>query len=77
MKTHYLKRNINIVKDVITKHQNQEFRNSLKFISKYVPVSFGSMLNYAHTYPVGIFESDYKILLKWYDDNKCNNVQIK
>jgi len=45
-------RNIENVENLLMKDQNQSFQNSLKFISKYAPVSFEDMLNYSHTYPL-------------------------
>jgi hypothetical protein len=69
--------NIQNVENLITKSQNQSFHKSLNFISKYSKVSFGSMANYARTYPYGSFEEDKKKLLEWYEDNKCKNIQFK
>ena len=50
---------------------------SLKFISQYSHVSWESMMNYSRSYPMGIFESDKKEWLAWYEANKCNNIQFK
>ncbi|MGD0343150.1 MAG: hypothetical protein ABSA76_15725, partial [Bacteroidales bacterium] len=50
--------NIKNVENLLTKDQNQSFQNSLKFISKYAPVSFEDMLNYSHTYPTESFKKD-------------------
>ncbi|WP_294732520.1 hypothetical protein [uncultured Flavobacterium sp.] len=61
----------------MTKVKNESFDSSLKFISKYTHVSFNSMNNYARTYPLGIFEKDKEGWLKWYEENKCNNIQFK
>ena len=69
--------NIRNVENLIDKHQNESFRNSLKFIDIYSDVSFESMTNYAGTYPFGVFEKDKKVWLKWYEENKCQNIQIK
>jgi hypothetical protein len=35
------------------------------------------MLNYAHIYPGSTFESDKIVWMKWYEENKCNNIQFK
>jgi hypothetical protein len=69
--------NIHNVENLIYKEQNASFHKSLKFISKYSNVSFESMANYARTYPSGVFEDDKTIWLKWYEDNKCKNIQFK
>jgi hypothetical protein len=57
--------------------QGKAFKNSLKFLSKYVHVSFESTLNYANIYPVDAFKKDKENWLKWYESNKCNNIKIK
>ena len=67
--------NIENVENLIMKDQNQSFKNSLKFISKYAPVSFEDMLNYSHTYPLESFRKDKEAWLKWYEDNKCKNIK--
>ena len=59
------------------KSKGNHSETSLKFIGKYTDVSFESMSNYARTYPVGIFFEDKKVWLKWYEDNKCKNIQFK
>lgn len=69
--------NIENVENLLTKNQNQSFHNSLRFISKYTKVSWESMLNYSGTYPVGKYRKDKQVWLKWYEDNKCNNIQFK
>jgi hypothetical protein len=35
------------------------------------------MLNYSHTYSIPAFEKDKGGWLKWYEENKCNNIQFK
>ncbi|OIQ18129.1 MAG: hypothetical protein BM557_07915 [Flavobacterium sp. MedPE-SWcel] len=75
-KTEFFK-NIKNIEDQMTKVKNESFDSSLKFISKYTHVSFNSMNNYARTYPLGIFEKDKEGWLKWYEENKCNNIQFK
>jgi len=57
--------------------QNKEFRTSVVFISNYAPVSLGKIMNYARTYPSGVFNDDKLLWLKWYEDNKCKYIQIK
>jgi hypothetical protein len=69
--------NIQNIENLETKSQNESFHNSLKFISKYAKVNFESMANYARTYPYGIFEEDKAGWLKWYEENRCNNIQFK
>lgn len=70
-------KNVKNIENFIDVNQNESFRNSLKFIGKYSKVSFESMLNYAGTYPYGIYESDKKIWLEWYEKNKCQNIEFK
>ena len=69
--------NVQNVETLIDKNQNESFKNSLKFIGKYTDVSFESMTNYAGTYPIGVFESDKKVWLKWYEKNKCEDLKFK
>lgn len=35
------------------------------------------MSNFGNTYPIGAYEKDKLIWLRWYDENKCKNIQIK
>lgn len=69
--------NIENIERLITKSQNESFKNSLNFIGKYTHVSFEDMLNYASTYPINSLERDKKVWLNWYNANKCNNIQFK
>ena len=69
--------NIKYIEENITEVQDAKFKNTLYFLSKYVHVSLESMQNYANTYPIGVFEEDKKGWLKWYEKNKCNNLQLK
>jgi len=68
---------INYIEKNITEIQNVKFKNTLYFLSKYVDVSFEKMSNYANIYPIGVFEKDKKGWLKWYEENKCNNLRLK
>ena len=68
--------NIQNVENLITKEQNESFHKSLKFISKYTKVSFNEMLNYARIYGYSTFERDKIGWLKWYEENKCSNIQL-
>ncbi|PHN93671.1 hypothetical protein CSC80_12205 [Maribacter sp. 6B07] len=69
--------NINYIEKNITEVQDAKFKNSLNILSKYVPVSFERMANYANSYPIGVFEDDKKGWLEWYEKNKCNNLKLK
>jgi hypothetical protein len=69
--------NIKNVENLILEVQGDSIKNSLKFIGKYTHVSFETMMNYAHTYPYGVFLEDKKVWLKWYEENKCKNIQFK
>jgi hypothetical protein len=55
----------------------QGFNYSLLFISRYVHVSYDSMLNYARTYPIAAYKKDKDGWLHWYEENKCNDLQFK
>ncbi len=53
------------------------YRKSLYFIGQYVKVSTEKMLNYPNTYTTfNDFKNDKENWLKWYEENKCNNIQI-
>ncbi len=69
--------NIDEYERVFTQERINKFKLSLKFISKYAPVTFESMANYNCSYPFGIYESDKKGWIKWYEENKCKNIQFK
>jgi len=63
---------------VVGKGDKKSFQESLKFISKYVHVSFDKMLNYNNSYTnYKDFENDKTEWLKWYESNKCNDVKVK
>ena len=68
---------INIVEQNLSLNQDSLFRSSLIFLSNYAPVSFYETMNYARIYPLQAFEKDKKIWIKWYEDNKCKNLQLK
>lgn len=69
--------NIDYIEKNITEVQDAKFKNTLYFLSKYVHVSLERMANYANSYPIGVFEEDKKGWLKWYEENKCNNLKLK
>jgi hypothetical protein len=62
---------------LITEEKIYTYKLSLKFISKYAHVSYESMLNYATAYPLEVYEKDKQGWLKWYEENKCSNIQFK
>jgi len=66
----YIDKNISVTQDA-------KFIESLIFISNYAPVSLDQIMNYARTYPVGVFEKDRLKWMKWYEENKCKNIQFK
>jgi hypothetical protein len=68
---------INIVEQKLYLHQDSLFQSSLIFLSNYAPVSFYETVNYARIYPPHAFERDKKVWIKWYEENKCNNIQLK
>ncbi|MEP6262489.1 MAG: hypothetical protein ABJ092_12990 [Gillisia sp.] len=57
--------------------QKPDVENSLRFVSRYAPVSFESRLNYAGVYPPDVYKKDRAGWLEWYEVNKCKNLQIK
>ena len=69
--------NIDEYESVMTEQKIADFNSSLIFISKYTHVSFESMANYNRTYPFGVYEKDKINWLKWYEENKCKNIQFK
>lgn len=70
-------KSIENIENYYTKDRIDSFENSLSFISKYSKVSYESMVNYNRSYPYGVYEEDKKNWLKWYDENKCSNIQLK
>lgn len=70
---------INSIELYVTgKGDRKAFKESLKFISKYVYVSYDKMLNYNNSYAqYEDFEKDKKEWIKWYETNKCNNIKLK
>lgn len=69
--------NIENIENNISINQNESFKKSLRFLSKYVHVSYESTLNYANVYTTDAFKTDSEEWLKWYEENKCNNIKIK
>ncbi len=61
----------------ITGLQNLKFRESVIFISNYAPVSTDRIMNYSRTYPYVVYKRDREKWIKWYEENKCNNIQFK
>ena len=70
-------KSIQDVENYNTTERIDSFNYSLVFISKYSKVSFESMANYDRSYPYGVYEKDKKNWLKWYEENKCANIQLK
>lgn len=75
-KKEFFKR-INLIEDNLSLRQDSSFKNSLIFISNYAPVSFYETMNYARIYPPQALVRDKEIWLKWYEKNKCTNIQLK
>lgn len=69
--------NIKMIDSLVYNNQNDQFKKSLQFISRYSHVSFESMLNYARLYTGGAYERDRKGWIDWYEKNKCSNIQFK
>jgi len=68
--TEYIENNIGI-------SQDSTFIKSVIFISNYAPVSLNSIMNYARSYPISVFEKDRIKWKEWYEENKCKNIQFK
>jgi len=62
---------------IMTEEKREKYELSIKFISKYTHVSFETMANYNRSYPTGVYEKDKEGWLRWYKENKCNNIQFK
>lgn len=56
----------------------RKFNDGIKVLSKYCHVSEEELMNYANEYTNSIvFYKDKEGWLKWYEENKCNNIQFK
>ncbi|MFH6990569.1 hypothetical protein ACHRVW_22760 [Flavobacterium collinsii] len=56
----------------------KKFNDGIEFLSKYCHVSEKELMNYANEYTNSIvFYKDKEGWLKWYEENKCNNIQFK
>jgi hypothetical protein len=56
----------------------KDFITGLEFISKYCHVSYNEMANFYNNYDnLESFKKDKEEWLKWYEENKCNNLQFK
>jgi len=69
--------NLDEYEHIMTDEKRKNYEVSLKFISKYAYVSFESMANYDRGYPIGVYKKDSQGWLKWYEENKCKNIQFK
>lgn len=60
------------------KGHREDFDSGLQFLSKYVIISYDDMLNYNKSYTsYEAFLKDKAAWLKWYDEKKCSNIQMK
>lgn len=66
----------NIEKNITTR-QDSTFIKSVIFVSNYALVSTNDIMNYAMSYPMGVFERDHIKWMEWYEANKCTNLQLK
>lgn len=63
---------------MLGKGNRDNFDNALKFLSKYVHVSYDNMLNFTNSYTnLTSFNKDKDNWIKWYDSNRCKNIQFK
>jgi len=67
----------NVENYLLNKGKRDLYETSLGFISQYTHVSYEKTLNYDNTFPFPSFQEDKSNWLKWYEENKCNNIQIK
>lgn len=67
----------NVENYLLNKGERNSYETSLAFISQYTHVSYEKTLNYDNTFPFKSFQEDKSNWLKWYEENKCNNIQIK
>lgn len=67
----------NIENYLLNKGERSSYETSLSFISQYTHVSYEKTLNYDNTFPFTSFQEDKSNWLRWYEENKCNNIQIK
>jgi hypothetical protein len=72
-------RNIEIVENhTLRKEGKNDILTALDFISKYADVSYDKIYNYEIRYPnIEDFNQDKANWIKWYESNKCNNIQFK
>lgn len=69
---------ISIVENITYgKETKGNIHESLKFISQYAHVSYDKLQNYKFGYNFGDLETDKEGWLKWYEENKCKNIQFK
>jgi hypothetical protein len=55
-----------------------KFNSGIIFLSKYTSLSYEKILNYSFEYvDINAFHKDKVVWLKWYNDNKCSNIQFK
>ena len=62
---------------LLTEERHKTYKLSLQFVSKYTHVSYDMMSSYDGSYPLGVYEKDREGWLKWYEENKCKNIQFK
>ena len=64
--------------DMLGKGEPGDYNEGLDFIDDYTKVSYDKMLNYSRSYTtMKEFEKDKKVWLRWYNKNKCYNLQVK
>lgn len=58
--------------------KSKKFQEGLEFLEKYVNISYENIFNYSFEYrSIEVFKKDKANWLKWYEKNKCNNIQIR
>lgn len=55
----------------------RRYEEAVKFISEYTPVSWEKLLEFNPRIPYIVFLKDKDGWLRWYEINKCDNIQIK
>lgn len=55
----------------------KRYKEAVQFIDQYTPVSWGKLLKYNPRIPYIVFLKDKDSWLRWYEINKCDDIQIK
>jgi hypothetical protein len=83
-KYYAMRENDSIVQETIAKYDIKEasietdnYFSSLEFISKYIPIDYPYKSSFSGNIPYHIFLKEKQTWYKWYEKNKCSNIQLK